>query len=562
MLEKTVRKYLRLDCSLLVLAILPVVSLNIGFLFGGSCSAWYFYVSLIIVLALTAIASLRRALVMLMVVGLLFLLTAYMFTYVTSDAQRCHAVVQRLLVSGWNPICQHSSDAFLSISCYDYGGISFGHMLHLPKFTAYSGALIAMASGLWVGDAWIGNLIAIVLGCVAMRFARLQWGLTDWRRAVFVLASLAPAYYISVFVGQAVDYVVYAAMIAAALAYVNWRISSDPCDVFASLLSGVIAVTTKPIASGVILLLVALILLEARQKRFLFYWVVAWVFVVGVILASPLFTSWFAGGVEHGLTGDFTGNDDALKMGYLARIVYAYVSKGLAVKACAWWYGEPAFLPQFAIEVSGRNPVFTAAFVLSAIGMAFCRRSALKVVWMLLLLSCVALPLKYIEYPRYVPQTWILPVVAFFHIAHCLGEKYRCERRIGSAVALLVGVYCVALCCRTGLYYLRNLLLENLRQERLSRMSQSGKVYSVVGGNGYWIHHERARMAGVKMIRNGGIPVNVVDDDFVYSVPGEKGLDTVVQVPQLNSLRELRVMPWYLSLQALVHPPVPLTFGR
>lgn len=73
------RKYLRLDCSLLVLAILPVVSLNIGFLFGGSCSAWYFYVSLIIVLALTAIASLRRALVMLMVVGLLFVDSLYVY---------------------------------------------------------------------------------------------------------------------------------------------------------------------------------------------------------------------------------------------------------------------------------------------------------------------------------------------------------------------------------------------------------------------------------------------------------------------------------------------------
>lgn len=562
MLEKIVKRYLRFDCSLLMLAILPVLFLNIGFLFGGTCSAWYFYISLIIVLAMQLVVSWRRALVLLLVVGLLFLLTAYMFSYVTSDAQRCHAVMQRLLVSGWNPIGQCSPDACSAIPCYDYGGISFGHMLHLPKFTAYSGALIAMASSLWVGDAWIGNLIAMVLACVAMRFARLQWGLDGWRQAIFALASLAPTYYISVFVGQAVDYVVYAAMIAAALAYVNWKKSADFVDVVVSLASGVVAVTTKPIASGVVVILVGLILWNARQKKILFCCVGAWVIVVGVILASPLFTSWLAGGVEHGLTNDFTGNAAALKMGYLARIVYAYVSKGLAVKACAWWYGEPAFSPQFAVDVSGRNSVFTVALILSVVGMSFCRRSALKTVWIVLLISCVALPLKYIGYPRYVPQTWILPGVAFFHIAHSVGAKYRCEKRLAGVVALLVGIYCAPFCVRTGLYYLRNLLLENLRQERLEQMAQSGCQYSVVGGNGYWIHHERARMAGVKMIRTGGVRVNVVDDDFVYSVPEVKGLDAVVQVPQLNSLSDLRAMPWRLCFQSLVHPPLPLVECR
>lgn len=57
------------------------------------------------------------------------------------------------------------------------------------------------------------------------------------------------------------------------------------------------------------------------------------------------------------ITADFTGNADALSMGFLSRVVYAWVSPGLAVKGCAW-LSESPLAPTFRFEEETRLPLF------------------------------------------------------------------------------------------------------------------------------------------------------------------------------------------------------------
>ena len=560
--------------ALLAVVVISCLMLNIGFFFGRTCCALYFWLSVAMVSGVMCVSSKKKSTTFLLVILSLLVVSGYMFSYLTSDSQRCHAVVQRFLVSGWNPVLQNTPDRLADIACYDTGGVSFYHMLYLPKVTGYVGAMVAMATGLWLGDAFLGNLMAVVIVMTALRFCRCHWGVVGWRAWVFAAFLFHPTHYISVFTGQTVDYVVYAMMITMVLACGNWYHSHGIDDLAVLVLSGVLALSVKANAYALVFLVfIGVMTTDGRRDIRVRRWMLFAIAAALILMASPLLTSWITRGSpffpSHSfdasqkvmeLCADMTGNDDALQMGYLARIVYAWFSKKLAVAGCAWWYGKTDFAPIFNVAVEGKGAAFTLLMFVSIICLTFSRKSKVWIWWSLLAVSCVLFPKRYIGYPRYVPQVWVLPVMAFYQFAFTR-DMGRVGRIVRMAVPLLLLCYVLPFYARTGLNYMRSLTLEKIRQERLEQMSLSKDAYYLAQETRYWIYGERAKLAGVDMRTDGsGLGVNVDEEYFMYSLNNDDRFVFLPKgvFPQFNSVSDFKMNPWREYGQTLLHPPRPL----
>lgn len=441
---------------------------NLMFFFSLPFSSAPLWLALAVVTAAAGAFSWRRAAAFAaLCVGFLFL-TAQIETYDGPDAMSCYVPMQRLLANGWNPMAQTTADALRELT--DGRQAAFQHILSLPRFSAVIGALSARTVGSYTGDLFLGLAMMVALFFRSLRFG--SWFFRS-RAAAFSLALVVTACSkVTSFLSGQVDYTIYAATVIAVLAAAQWLESRWTEDLVCLSLALCIGFSTK--ATGVLYGLVILIVLAVAACRRCAFWVavLAIATVTLVLCWSPYAVGILANGTpfpRSDLTSDFVGNVDALDMGRLARVVYAWLSPELACRGCSLLNGGRPFHPEFSVVggVGGIGRWFCCLLAFSGILMCLTRRRLPTVCCIVLFVSANLLPLKYIGYARYQFQVWAIPFIALLNFAcnpaGAVGRMpgFVLVRRLAFVFCVGLGVLTVA---RTAAFARRKVALESFRE--------------------------------------------------------------------------------------------------
>ena len=549
--------------------LLGLLTCSAGFFFGLSCSPVYLWGSFIFVAFLAGYHSWQRLATFIFCTLCLLCLTAYTFSYTGTDAGAYHVPMQRLLAEGWNPIFTSSIEEFQTYVA-NMGKLSPYHTLFLPKTTALCGALLSLSTHLWCADAFLGYTLILLLFVTAQRFAFQYWTHNTFACILFALALTCSTKVTSFLAGQ-VDYTAYAALLSATLALPLWLKSKSPRDLVTFGISLVFCMTSKSTGfiCGIILLLAGLVL-AYRDNQYWWFCVATLLFVI-VIGAAPLLTAWIQYGspfypsmtfdpniVPIDITNDFIGNPDGERMGYIARIVYAWFSQTLAIKGCAWFYNSPSFSPEFYVAggVGGLGTIFRLLFCLSLVALLLSKKNAVFWIALFILVSSNLAPLKYLGYNRYFPQMWALPFLAFFNVlyapAFSLPLKWQKTMKIGAAVALII--FISPILARTLAYQTRQIILEGERQTALSaihernvQLSPSDDTFTV---------RQRLFANGIQVTSNPAAPLLCMNrKDLLFGEnANNQAAELRQQVPICDTLQQLLTFPWWKITNKFPHP--------
>lgn len=455
-------------------------------------------------------------------------------------------------------------------------GCSAYHTLFLPKVTSLSGALVARATGLFVADAFLGYVLILALWRASWRFAVGTWRCSRVMACGFAVALTGSSKITSFLAGQ-VDYTAYAAFLVAIFSLMMWRRTHLLGDLLLAGLGVALCMLAKStgLVCGGLGCLIALCWVRDRQT--LGWGLVAVGVFVCVVGASPLLTAWvrygspvypemtFNGAVEVvDITADFTGNADALSMGYVARSVQAWFSEGLAWWGSGWVQGKAHFAPQFTVcgGVGGFGVGFRVLMWLSIVALLLARRT--QVTWLVVFIFVTAhlAPLKYIGYGRYFPQMWAIPFLALYQVVY--EPRWRWSERMGQWVrrGAVCGILAVVapVVLRTVAYQGRQWRLEAERQRRLAEMRQGSGAWRVETQQGVvpLTLVERVRAAGIVVVNEAEAPgCELGSDLWLVREPSDRVAIAALErrVPICNSLRELASFPWG---EVLRHMPGPV----
>lgn len=509
-----------------------------GYFFGRVCSAWYLAAGFAVTGIGALLISWRRFVSLAGLSALILVATAFTFSYTGTDALNYHYPMQRLLLDGWNPVFDSTIERFRALTG---DTVTVWHTLFLPKGPHLCGALVSALTGLYAGDAFLGYALIVALLCAASRFAKSEWRCGAWMAALFAVSVTCSTKITSFLAGQ-VDYVTYAGFLAALFAYLVWRRERAAGDL---LLAGLcLALTmlakTTGLICGVFALLIALAL-DWRRAEFRWGCVVLALFVV-VVGASPLLTAWVQYGAPfypsmtfdpsvstRDITADFTGNDDALAMGYLARIVYAWFSPTLATNACAWWLDRPDFAPVFSVVggVGGLGGMFRLLLLLSIVALALSRLNAVTLLCVFLFVSANLAPLKYIGYARYFPQMWAIPFLAAFNFLYAprpwitawLGTTFRWGR-----AAIVAGILALTVltAVRSALYQCRTWAFERTRQETFAGMRAQSEAWRLLDDSPHSFSlAKRMAAAGLRLTDDRDAPTFSLNRQFLMPITAD-----------------------------------------
>ena len=562
----------RVEVLLLGAFAISLFGCGAGFFFGRVCGALPLAAGFAFALAGAWAVSWRRVLAVVATVLALLGLTAWTFSYTGTDALTYHYPMQRLLADGWNPVFASSMERFRAVAG---DGLSPWHTLFLPKLSALSGALMVAATGLFAADAFLGYLLVLMAWVCAYRFARLFWGCAGMAAGLFA-TSIACSTKITSFLAGQVDYSTYAAMMAAIFAYLAWRRTCLPGDLAAAWLCIGVTMLAKStgMVCGAVLCAVALAL-DWRRAEMRWGLVVLAVFVA-VVGASPLLTAWVRYGspfypsmtfdpatAPHDITSDFTGNADALSMGYVARVAYAWVSPTLAATVCGWLSGNPAFEPVFTVAggVAGMGTAFRLMLLGAIVALALARFNGVTLLCVLLFVSANLAPLKYIGYERYFPQIWAIPLLAAFNLFYaprvCLSRLGRLFT-IARAVGLVgVGLFTALVVARTLAYQGRMFVFEHARQQRFAAMRQASPTWRLVGAEPSFTRRKRAQAAGITLSDSPTAPTFSMNAQFLMPVTATHPDDCAAldrRFPICDTPSQLLAFPWGEALRQLPRP--------
>ena len=549
--------------------LLGLLTCSAGFFFGLPCSPTYLWGSFIFVTFLAGYHSWQRLATFIFCTLCLLFLTAYTFSYTGTDAGAYHVPMQRLLAGGWNPIFTSSIEEFQTYVA-NMGKLSPYHTLFLPKTTALCGALISLSTRLWCADAFLGYTLILLLFATAQRFAFHHWTNNTFACIIFALALTSSTKVTSFLAGQ-VDYTAYAALLSATLALPLWLKSKSPRDLVTFGIGLVFCMTSKSTGfiCGIILLLAGLILTYRNSQ---YWWLcVTTLLVVIVIGASPLLTAWIQYGSPFypsmtfdpniapiDITNDFIGNPDGERMGYIARIVYAWFSQTLAIKGCAWFYNSPTFSPEFYVAggVGGLGTIFRLSFCLSIVALLLSKKNAVFWIALFILVSSNLAPLKYLGYNRYFPQMWALPFLAFFNVlyapTYALPLKWQKTMRLAAAVALIVFISPILL--RTLAYQTRQIILEAERQITLSTIHE--RTVQLSPNDDTFTVRQRLLANGIQVTSNLSAPLlNMNRKDLLFGEnANSRAAELRQQVPICDTLQQLLTFPWLKVTSKFPYP--------
>ena len=497
--------------------LLPALMASVGFFFGKTVTPAYFYAAVAILTSAAFLVGWRRGLAYLVLLVACTVLTMYTFSYSGTDAQNYHFPMQYLLHHGWNPVFDSTIEKFAPL--IGDAQASIYHTLFLPKFSSLCGAIVASAFCLFSGDGFLGYILIICLFSTCLTFARRYWSANVFLCVLFASAMTFSTKITSFLAGQ-VDYSTYASFCISMLALVLYIRDSRLPDLLLFSAATCICVASK--STGVLCCGVLVILtLPFLFKRVGYWRALFWTGVVFVIVdASPILTAW----VQYGspfypsmtfnpnvevvdITNDFTGNADALSMGYLSRICYAWVSPKLTIAAIRLLEGRPDFNPVFTNcgGVAGLGLWFNGLLLISVVLLAVSRKNLITWLCVLIFASANFAPLKYLGYNRYFPQIWAIFPLAVLNFICTTKETWR-GRKMALLRRFCMFVFAVVLAGLAGLSLLRTLayqgrmlVQERFRQDLILNVSQGKQVVNV-GENDYrFVSARRFEQAGVRL---------------------------------------------------------------
>lgn len=546
---------------------------TIGFLFGKVCSPFPMTFSFLIGTIFAFLYSWKRGIFFICLTFVFLILTAYTFSYTGTDAQNYHFPMQHLIKSGWNPIFDSTIERFNTVA--NLGHCSLYHTLFLPKLTALSGAFIASATGLWVADAFLGYVLIFVLFLTSFRFAN-----NIYSSKISIFSSLIFAGFITFstkitsFLAGQIDYTVYAAFIIALMSLCLYKrtLSIRDCVLFyITLLIAMLSKSTGLICGMLTLIVGCLFLL----KRPIFRWgCVLFFFFTIIIGLSPFLTSWIQYGhplypaatfATHinpvDITSDFTGNTDALSMGYISRIIYAWISKALAIKGCAWYFNNPDFSPIFTVAggVGGLGVFFKFLTFGSFVALLFSKKNIVFWLCIFIFLTSNLAPLKYIGYNRYFPQIWVIPALAFYNFIYFPKNWMPSfiNKWTKPCVLVLFITFSMLSLLRTLAYQGRMFVFEKTRQEELLKIKNTQKTYYLMEALDSYTFRQRMKIAGVKVEKNQDLSLINFDDQF--DIASLQNINIIInrlnnKYPICDSISEVLKFPYYPAFKSLPFP--------
>lgn len=517
---------------LLLIPLLTVFTASVGFWIGAPCSAWNFWFSCAVAVFGATCSGWRKPVALCVVSLCCLVLTAFTFSYSGTDALNYHFPMQFLLREGWNPLFESTFEKLSGVTS-GKGWFFCWHTLFLPKFAAMNGALVAKATGLWIADSYLGYMLAMALFCEAFSFARRFWALRKPSSFLIALSMVFSTKFTSFLAGQ-VDYHTYATFGCALMALVLYSVERKVRDLLVACAATVICMsckTTGILACGVLWVMMFPIvaglwprpLAQCQcRKEHLRVAVLASLtvgFLVVVVGSAPLLTAWIQYGspfypsmtfnplVEtRDLTFDFTGNADALSMGRISRMAYAWISPRLTVYLLSIIRGCE-FCPRFTVGggVAGLGMWFNCLLALSVVGLMFSKKNLVTFACLVVFVASNFAPLKYIGYSRYFPQIWLIVPLAFGNfIATGFGDngRWRVLCVLCKAGGLLsLGLLSSLIVLRCAAYQGRMFALEKLRQQMIVELEEKQDVCSMRGGEYQYTFARRLEQGGLRLIR-------------------------------------------------------------
>lgn len=479
---------------LLVLQLMAGYCLSCGcFLLGIPLGGWQFWLSVMLVVGMGFRQS--RALGWLTVGAnaLVFLLTLYTFTYVHCDASICHLPMSHFLADGWNPVRESSAEVIRQYyALHGMPNVREFDIIHVmvdPKFTQILAAQYQSAFGLFSAAGYPLWCLFFALIVTGYRFARAMWGISGWAAAAFAIAICSNPFILDLSFRGLVDFVTYAAVIGAAMTLMIWHKERRKEDLLLFFMAVSIALVSKFTGLFNALLLLVFAGVFARKdvsmrRAFLFFGA-----SLTIVLILPYWTAayWhgspfypahtFRAGVPlPDLTDDFIPiNEDGMRMGFLARTTYAWISEKLAVWGCGVWYSNPGFSPEwrYFTIIKGFGGAFPFLLWGAVLASFLVRRRRVSWIIWLLFFTSFAVPLKYIGFPRYVAHMYAAIILALFNFVCAAPERLR---KAANVLMLAAGV---------GFLWYDSLLFwdqvrdEGIRQRNMSRVLESETPYQL-----------------------------------------------------------------------------------
>lgn len=475
-------------CLLLLSLVLPVLLTVFGFFLGMRVHGELLWGGVGLSLLLSAIRSGRHLAVGAGVYAVAVVVAVYDFAYTGWDSAVCHWAQAYAIAGGWNPVLNATEGGIAAVT----GGAncSLIHVLCAPKFPHIASAIVCKGMNLFVGIGFVNVVLFVTLFAVMWRFLRRCCGCTSVIAAMAAFLGSMPLELMRQTVQGYVDYCRYTTLLVAVFSYFLWRNERRLRDIVLFFAGLVLAACSK---SGALIWLIVgcavTTCLHARSIAFRRVLLCAGLAFL-VLGFAPYVTEWIHNGSPFypahsfdasrkviDLTADLispaTRNADALKMGWLARVIYAWISPDLAIHACRIWYGDPGFNPIFKTPfVNGLSTGFAYWLWFCAFACVFIRNRSILMVVVVVVAITLGLPTKFIGFYRYTPEIAVLPPLCLAGLSLSVG---RC-RLVGVLVHMAFFYLCLYALLFTASWICLELSMERLRQERFSAlMSESVK---------------------------------------------------------------------------------------
>ncbi len=473
--------FARFDMAGLVAFLLAAVWTCLAFWFGARVSGATFWMAL----ALGGLfAAMRRSWKNLAcyvaLMGGVWLLTAFSFSYVMIDPAICHFPLAQAMVEGWNPVLEGTTGGFKRY-IPEVCGVEW--ILAAPKLGGVVSAIVSKGTGLFTAAMFMQFLVFFAAIPCAARFSEVVLGTGRKTGVAFAIAALIPLGVAGrLFCGYA-DWLKTSATLAMLFCAFTWWQSRRKSDLAAFVVMALVAAASKTQALPAAVLACIIVFARARSLR-LFFGTLA---IALVLNASPFLSQWFRGGspfypahsflpyVETtDLTRDFTApehfNADFRMMGRIARVCRAWFSEDLAYFASGLWYRRDYFNPiSTGINLAGFGRNFRIWMVLSLLALPFCRknRGAILFAGAVFALCNVVMPVKYLGYGRYFLEMQTVPMAILLAAAQT-------HPRTKALACPAIAAAALFLACLAGKSYMANLKAEAIRQDAYAQIRAKG----------------------------------------------------------------------------------------
>jgi hypothetical protein len=399
------------------------------------------------------------------------------------------------LVEGWNPVLNGTVEGLKSTLT---GICNFDHILCAPKVTAIASAVVSKGTNLFTATMFLPCCLFIALFSVIFRFAVEEYRCSKFVATLLAVCILLPVELLNYVMYGTVDSVKYASTLASIFSFLLWvkNKRGNAAVMFCMCLS--VCAVSKTAGIGIWLILGLLVLFMGRRQQLIRNLAIYSFLFVMIVGASPYITQWIHGGSpfypSHSfdknrstkdLTGDFISsrNADALEMGALGRVVYAWFSQDLAKKGTKWYLEKDEYKPVFGWpSANGYGKKFAFYMSLSLCLLPFIKHKMTLFFFLLVFLIDNLAPSKYLGFYRYFPEMYAIPFVTFMGFAYSPRFSYKIPQKVISLIWNLILWWIAFVTIRHVVqWYDLTISMEKLRQDQYQRILKKSDVVTVKG---------------------------------------------------------------------------------